>query len=260
MSDVRAPRQIGRSMSDTTSTATGFLDRQGKMNNATEMLHKAEQRATAGLLALEVMHEIRNPLEALGNLVYLTLACTNEPEKVRMYMELADEQIANMSRVALQTLGYVNGSGDFVHSSLAELAESALRIHTSAIEAKKVRLLRNFPAEITAPVHKGEMLQVISNLIVNAVDALPADGTLSLRITKCHGMAHFTIADNGHGIPAEHRNAIFEPFFTTKDTHGTGLGLAVSRKIVERHKGKIYLRSSVHPHRHGTTFKVSLPI
>jgi signal transduction histidine kinase len=67
------------------------------------------------------------------------------------------------------------------------------------------------------------------------------------------------IADNGHGIPAEHAAAIFEPFFTTKEHRGTGLGLGLTRKIIERHHGRIAMRSSVRPGRSGTIFRISLP-
>jgi signal transduction histidine kinase len=103
------------------------------------------------------------------------------------------------------------------------------------------------------------MLQVISNLLKNALDALPHNGVLCLRLRKRLGHIHFLIADNGHGIPAEHRNNIFKPFFTTKEDRGNGLGLSLSREIVERHRGKIHMRTSVHPDRSGTTFRISLP-
>lgn len=103
------------------------------------------------------------------------------------------------------------------------------------------------------------MLQVLSNLIVNALDALPASGTLHLRLRKSEGKVHFLIAGNGHGIPAENLQSIFQAFFTTKEERGTGLGLALVKKIVERHDGTIRLRSSIREGRKGTAFKISLP-
>ncbi len=105
----------------------------------------------------------------------------------------------------------------------------------------------------------GEILQVVSNLIVNALDALPADGTLTLRLRKRTNSIQMLIADNGHGIPAKHAAFIFEPFFTTKAERGTGIGLALSKKIVERHGGRIWVRSSVRVGKSGTTFRISLP-
>jgi signal transduction histidine kinase len=100
---------------------------------------------------------------------------------------------------------------------------------------------------------------IISNLIVNAVDALPSGGILSLRVRKVQGKVRFSIADNGHGIPAEYSQEIFQPFFTTKKENGTGLGLAISKKIIERHNGVIRMRSSVRPGKSGTIFHISLP-
>jgi signal transduction histidine kinase len=88
---------------------------------------------------------------------------------------------------------------------------------------------------------------------------LPVNGTLCLRLRKSLDGVHLVVADNGHGIPEEHANSIFEPFFTTKEERGTGLGLALSKKIIERHRGTIKMRSSVRPGRSGTIFKISIP-
>jgi signal transduction histidine kinase len=167
--------------------------------------------------------------------------------------------MATLAHVASQTLGIARISHVPKPIDLVALAEAALRIHQRAIESKKVHLVKDLPKGIVVPVYTGEMLQVLSNLIVNALDALPTDGTLILRLRKRRGEVQFVIADNGHGIPAEHRNEIFEPFFTTKKDRGNGLGLALSKKIIERHRGRISIRSSVRPGKSGTTFKISLP-
>jgi signal transduction histidine kinase len=103
------------------------------------------------------------------------------------------------------------------------------------------------------------LLQGISNLIVNALDALPTDGTLFLRLRKCYGKVHFLIADNGHGIPNDDLGRIFQPFFTTRGDVGTGLGLSLTKRIVERHQGEIHVRSSVRPGKSGTAFRISVP-
>ena len=220
---------------------------------------KTEERNTAGRLALEVMHEIRNPLEALGHLTYLTLNDPHDPEKVVKYMRMAEEQMATLNRIVSQTLGFARTTSTPKPSDLLDLAEAALRIHQRAIEAKKIHLVKDLPVGISAEIRMGEILQVISNLIVNALDALPAAGTLVVRLRKRTSGAHILIADNGHGIPAEHLKAIFEPFFTTKGEQGTGLGLALSRKIIEGNGGKIWVRSSVRPGKSGTTFRIRLP-
>jgi signal transduction histidine kinase len=139
------------------------------------------------------------------------------------------------------------------------LAEAALRIHRKAIEARQTHLVKDLPSTLVAEVHGGEILEVVSNLIANALDALPVGGRLRLRLPRRQGEEHFVVADNGQGIPTDQIVEIFKPFSTTKEERGTGLGLAISKGIVERHRGKIRLRSSVRPGRSGTVFTISLP-
>lgn len=144
-------------------------------------------------------------------------------------------------------------------SDLAAITEAALRVHQRVIDAKKIQLVKQLRGDFTAEVHATEVMHAISNLLVNALDALPEYGVLTLRLRKTQGHIHLLIADNGHGIPEEHRDKIFKPFFTTKEDRGNGLGLAFSKEIVERHRGKIWMRSSVGPANSGTTFRISLP-
>ena len=219
-----------------------------------------DQQITAGQLALEVIHEIRNPLEALGHLTYLTLQGSDDPEKVTRYMCMAQEQVATLNRIVSQTLGYARTGSKPTTSNLVELAEAAIRIHQRTIEAKKIHLLKDLPAGVTAEIRTGEILQVVSNLIVNALDALPAGGVLAVRLRRRNGGIFILISDNGHGIPAQHSRKVFEPFFTTKGESGTGLGLALAKRIIERHAGRIWVRSSVRPGKSGTTFRIFLPV
>ena len=233
---------------------------QAKLAIATKRLRKSEERATAGQLALEVMHEIRNPLEALGHLAYLALEEAEDPARVRYYLRRAEEQIATLNQIARQTLGFARTSHAPHPSDLVNVAEAALRIHQRTIEVKRVRVVKEFPEKLVAEVYPGELLQVVSNVIVNALDALPLSGTLRLRLRRRNAEVQFVIADSGHGIPKEQAPDIFQPFFTTKEDRGTGLGLAVSKTIVERHNGSIRVRSSIRPGRSGTIFRISIPV
>ncbi len=225
-----------------------------------DALQRAHARATAGLLALEVMHEIRNPLEALGYLTYLALEEADKPEQVRKYMRLAEEQMATLNHIASQTLSLAGPAQSPKVTDLVELAEAAVRIHQRTIDSKSIHLVKSLSRDMIAEVHTGQILQVISNLIANAVDALPAEGTLHLRLRKHANQVHVIIADNGHGIPVEHLEKIFDPFFTANKVSGTGLGLALSKRIIDHHQGRIRMRSSVRQGKSGTTFKVSLPV
>jgi signal transduction histidine kinase len=232
---------------------------QAKLLLAAEILRKSEERATTGQLALEVMHEIRGPLEALGYLVHLTLQDAEDSEKVRHHMHVAAEQIATMSEIAGGTLRLARAAPTPRPVDLSVLAEAALRMHQRAIESKRARLVKDLRGDLVAEVYTGEILQVISNLMVNALDAIPENGTVFLRLRRLKGEVRIVVADNGHGIPGEILGQIFTPFFTTKEGKGTGLGLSLSKKIVDRHKGTIRLRSSVRPGRSGTAFRISLP-
>jgi signal transduction histidine kinase len=224
-----------------------------------EALRECNKRATAGQLALELMHEIRNPLEALGNLIFLARNDSQDPETVQYRLLLAEEQLATLNQLVGHTLGFARFSGHPKMINLVSIAEAALRMHQRAIDRKTIHLVKELPDSLTAEVYAVEMLQVISNLLMNAIDALPDKGVLFLRLRKRQDKIYFVIADNGHGIPPEHRKDIFKPFFTTKKDRGTGLGLALSMEIVERHRGKICMRSSVRPNKSGTTFRISLP-
>lgn len=236
-----------------------IADLESRLADVSEALRRAEERATPGLLALELMHEIRNPLEAVGNLTYLAMDEADDAEAVRVYLRRIEEQLATLNQIASQTLGFARTTNSPQQVRLATLAEAALRIHQSAMKAKQIHLVKDLPQDVTAQVYTTEMLQVMSNLIVNSLDALPRAGTLWMRLRQRHQEIHIVVADNGHGIPAEHIDQIFEPFFTTKKV-GTGLGLALSKRIVEHNQGRISLRSSVRPGKSGTTFKISLPI
>ncbi len=230
------------------------------LNQASKRDAAPDERGTAGQFALEMMHEITNPLDSLGNLAFLARNEADRPEKVREYMRLAEEQIANLNRIARQALSFARVAESSKPIDLVDLAEAALRIHQRTIASKQIHLVKDLPADLVADVQSGQILQVVSNILANALEALPDAGTLSVRLRKCSGCVSILIADNGHGIEAEHVAKIFEPYFTTRLNTGNGIGLALSKRIVEGHGGRIQLRSSVRDGRSGTAFKVVLPV
>ena len=219
----------------------------------------ADQRATAGQLALEIMHEIRNPLETLGHICYLADQLADDPAQVRSYMGMAEEQLRTLSRIASQTLSFAKLSQERKPIDLVELAESALRVHKQTIEAKRIHLVRKLPTDLIASIQGSRILQVLTNLVANALEAMPEEGQLTVCIKKCSGCVEFLVADNGSGIEPDAMKKLFEPFFTTKESAGNGLGLSLSKRIIEDHGGKMMVRSSVRPGRNGSVFKVRLP-
>ena len=155
-----------------------------RLSDTEDALRRSEQRSTAGQLALELMHEIRNPLESLGHLIYLAREQANDLESARQYLHWAEEQMVLLDGIVNQTLDFVQPSRAPRKIDLAVVAESALRIHQKKITEKNVRLVKRLGDEVMAEVHRGEVLQVISNLIVNALDALPASGHASPPASK----------------------------------------------------------------------------
>ena len=216
--------------------------------------------AAAGQYAAAIMHEINNPLETICNLSYLLKLEADDPVRVREYSGQIAEQLTTVIRIAHRTLSFYRPPDTREAIDLAALAEAALRVHQQKLATKHAKLLKDIPADAVVIGHAGELLQVLSNLLSNSIDALSPNGRLAIRVRKSRGEVHLTIADDGHGIPEVIRQRVFEPFFTTKKEHGTGLGLAISKAIVERHKGRIRARSSVRSGMSGTAFRVSLPL
>jgi signal transduction histidine kinase len=230
-----------------------------KWQEIEEIVHRYRSVAVAGQFAAVVMHEINGPLEAVTNLNYLIQQDADNAALVRQYSQLIEEQVLNLIKLSRQTLSFYRSEENREVVAMASLAEAALRVHQKNIFAKQIRIRRNLPSDVTAEVHPGDMLQVISNLVANAIDALPEAGVLQIRVKRRPQEVRIIIADNGPGIPDSIRSRIFEPFFTTKRERGTGLGLAISKSIVEKHQGRIRTRSSTRNTRSGTIFHISLP-
>lgn len=228
-----------------------------------EALLRNEKLATAGRLAASVAHEINNPLEALTNLLYLA---QHDPTKADKYLAMAETEVGRIAHIAQQTLGLVRSPVAAAPLNVAALMDEVLHLYSRKLESKQIRLARSYGPEIRVTGYEGELRQLFSNLIANAIDAVSADGTVKVRMVQTQEWsngfrcgARVTIADNGSGIGAENRERVFEPFFTTKKHQGTGLGLWVSHEIVQKHGGAMRLRSRTTPGKSGTVFVIFLP-
>jgi len=225
-----------------------------------EALRQSEKLAAAGRLAATIAHEINNPLEAVTNLLYISLHNPDLPTSVREYLQQADQELARVSHIARQTLGFYRESAIPEEVSLAQSVEQVLDLYRRKIVSKDIVVRADLDPQVHVRGSKGELRQVISNVILNAVDAVAKGGTIAVRVSRSgQGMASLTVADDGEGISRESRSKLFQPFFTTKRDIGTGLGLWVSKGIVEKHGGSIQVRSSTNHFRTGTTFVVKLP-
>ena len=205
------------------------------------------------------MHEVNNPLEALTNLVYLTKSLADEPQSVRENMALAEKQLSYLSSVARKTLSFYRDQAEARDFDLVDIAESALRIHSERARKQNVTVQMTTDGPAYAPVFASEILQILSNFIINSFDALPNEGgVLRVRVRKASDRVIITVADNGKGIEEKIYKSIFSAHNTSKST-GTGLGLWLSHGIAEKHGGAIRCRSSVLSRKHGTTLRLTLP-
>lgn len=232
----------------------------GQSDDIRHALRESQALALAGQFAAATMHEINGPLEAVTNLNYLLRTNADNAEMVRTLSQLIDEQLVILTRISRQTLSFYHSKDSRQLVVVASVAEAALRVHRHKIMAKEIRLVKELPGDVALEAHPGSMLQVLSNLISNAVEALPTRGTLCLRARKSDREVHITIADDGHGIPPTISEKIFEPFFSTRKEKGTGLGLAITREIIEKHHGRIRSRSTTRSGRSGTAFRISIPL
>jgi signal transduction histidine kinase len=167
---------------------------------------------------------------------------------------------SGLGEITRKTLSFYREQTETRDFDLAEIAESALKVHSHRTNRQKVTIHKRVAGPAVASVFAGEILQILSNLILNSLDALPeSDPVLCIRVRTSKDKVHITIADNGAGIEPSIYQNMFQPHCTTK-SHGTGLGLWLSRRIIEKHNGTISCRSSRQPCRSGTTFRLSLPI
>ena len=232
-------------------------------NRAAEALRKTEKLAATGRLAGTMAHEINNPLEAVTNLLYLINKNASLDEKTREYTRVAISEVDRIGHIARQALGFYREAAAPVEINISDLIDNIVQLYAAGAQNKGVHVETQLETQATVPAFPGEMRQVFSNLIVNAVDAVPRGGTIKIRVK--HGRAwksrslgiRVLVSDNGPGIPLSARSHIFEPFFTTKGERGTGVGLWVSQGVIEKHSGSIRMKSSTGL-AHGTTFSVFL--
>jgi signal transduction histidine kinase len=236
------------------------ITQQRKLENA---LHTAEKLASVGRLAATVAHEINNPLESVTNFVYLAKTTPDLSANVRRYLECADQELTRVAHIARQTLGFYRDTSRPMWLEAEKVVEDVLAIYQRKIENKNISCQRRIEPKLKLYALEGELKQVLSNLLANAIDASHDKGKLwvSVRVatdgSRRHGVT-LAIADNGSGIAAEHRKGIFAPFFTTKKEVGTGLGLWVTKELIEKAGGSLRIRSRVGTPS-GTVVRIFLP-
>jgi two-component system, chemotaxis family, CheB/CheR fusion protein len=228
-------------------------------------LLKSEKLAASGRLAGTLAHEINNPLQAVMNLMVLLQKSQKLNNDDRQYATLAEKELARIVHLVRQSLGfYRETTSNAAEVNLEEVLESMLTLYGKQIEGKQITVTKRYRLTGTIQSYPGEIRQVFSTLLVNAMEAVPQGGAITLRARNSSDWRNpaiqgvrITLVDNGNGIPPDLATHIYEPFFTTKGEKGTGLGLWTTAGIVDRLGGSIRVRSRVGPpKKSGTCFSV----
>jgi len=283
--NVRAGRRIEHfetvrvtkdgSLIDVSLTVSPIKDEEGRVIGASKILRdisgrkrieqsllQSEKIAATGRMAATIAHEINNPLEAVVNLLYLLRAKITDDEGLRL-LETAEEELGRVSHIAKQTLGFYRENAAATLASLSEIAEHALTIYEPRCVGAKIAVRKSLLSSTKLLVRRGEMMQVISNLIANSIYAMPSGGSLSVSVCDAANAPEgvvVTVEDDGVGIAPKDLPKVFDAFFTTKATVGTGIGLFVAKQFVEGHGGRISIESNTGSEKHGTIVRVFLPL
>lgn len=221
-----------------------------ELRQAQKAAMQAEKLAAAGRLAATIAHEINNPLEAVTNFIFLAMTSKGIPEDVYKHLEIADRELARVAQIAQQTLGFYKDNSKHRWVWVAELIRDVMLIYERKLKYKNLETVVSVDAELKVYSKAGELKQAVSNLVANAIDASNHGGKLWLRAQPAknwtNGMEdgiRVTLADNGTGMTPEVKQRIFVPFFTTKTDVGTGIGLWVTKCLVEQQGGYMRFRS-----------------
>src|SRR5205085_1038019 len=188
----------------------------GAQKRTEEALRRNERLATAGRLTAAMAHEIKNPLEALTNLVYLARRDASGRDE---YLRLAEQEIGRLDSIAQQALGFVRETASPEPLDAGKILEEVLQLYLRKLQSKRVVVDRHLGENLEIRGYPGELRQLISNLILNAMDAMQEGGRLRLRVARTHEYSgeqrsgvRITVADTGNGIKPVDLPHIFEPF------------------------------------------------
>jgi two-component system, NtrC family, sensor kinase len=233
---------------------------------AEEALREAERLAAMGRVAGIIAHEINNPLAAITNIFYLLRNHPSLDEDARRFAAQAEQELDRVSHITRQTLTFYRESKQPIAVDLSELIDSILALQESALQTSRIKVKKTYAPTSSVRGFPVELRQVFLNLIINASQAMPDGGALAIRIreitdwTTNERCAAISIVDTGTGIKPEDARRLFEPFFSTKSAKGTGLGLWISKGIVQKYDGRISCRSFRHANGCMTCFRVFLPL
>ncbi len=230
-----------------------------------EALRNTEKLAAMGRVAGIIAHEINNPLEAILNIFHLLRGHMSLNEEASEYARMAEQELLRVVHIVKHTLSFYRESSRPVVVSITEVLDSILELQAKNLQLQGISVEKQILTDATIQGFPGELRQVFMNLIVNAIQAMPHGGKLRISVRRHGAQASYargisiSVCDTGSGIKAEHAKQLFEPFFSTKSTKGTGLGLWISKGIVQKYDGTIECRSVSFRETRATSFRVVFP-
>lgn len=235
-----------------------------KLVHSQNLLEKQEKLATLGTLAAGIAHEIRNPLTSLKARLYTLEKHLNAAPAARKDTDIISAEISRLERIVRDVLCFARPSDPQLEGVAVDtLVQEVQGLMSPHLESRGIELAVELNPEMLVQADTGHLKQVLINLVRNSADAIEGSGKIVLRTQSSRARLAgretdavvVEVQDNGRGIPAEVEKRLFDPFYSTKET-GTGLGLTIAARIVEKHGGM--LRYQTRPG-HGTTFGVVLP-
>ena len=233
---------------------------------AEEALRETEKLAAMGRVAGIIAHEINNPLAAITNTLYLVRNHPSLDDTARHFADVAEQELQRVSHITRQTLSFYRESKQPIAVNLTELLNDVLELQERVLNSTHIAVQRKYVISAVVQGFPVELRQVFLNLVGNAIQAMPAGGNLRVFVREAtdwprqrRGTA-ISIVDTGVGIRPEDSKRLFQPFFSTKSTKGTGLGLWISKGIVQKYDGNLSCRSYRTLRGCVTSFRVFLPI
>jgi signal transduction histidine kinase len=240
-------------------TAASLNEADRKKAEVEAALLRSGQIAAAGRMAASIAHEINNPLESITNIIYL-LKNGAIPEDLRKrYLDTAESELIRVTAIARRMLGFYREEAKPTQFDVCAVIDGLLEVYRNKLDGR-VLVHRLYSENAIILAKAGEIRQVLSNIIANALDSMQGDESrLDINVSASGTNVIVEISDNGCGIAEQNLERIFDPFFTTKKDVGTGLGLWVSRELIARNNGLISVTSSTDPGTHGTLFQLTFP-
>ena len=223
-------------------------------------LVQAEKMAAIGRLTASLAHEVNNPLQAIHNSLHLSMHEGLAQQRREQYQSMAQGEVERLIEIVQRMLDFYRPSrGGVTSADLNQVVDNVLALAHKRFQHGNIQVHAHLAPDLPdIPIVPDQISQVLLNLVINAVEALPDGGDLWLKteLSAQSDEVLLSVRDSGSGMSSEQMNSLFEPFYTTK-SEGTGLGLAISYGIVERHGGTIEVSSQPGQ---GTTFVVRLPV